>query len=449
MAAVRARAEILRRAPVMGDLDEPSGARDAGAGRSAARSPGHRRRAGRGVPTAGARRRRPPAPAHVGIGSVRRTRPGSTNRSWAAIALRSASPMSASDNPQTSARSSCSTCRPATAAISTSRPAASEPAARRTWRTPRSVSGRRSRLRPGSSAAAASSSAKNAFPSERRTIESTRAAARWRAGDPCQQFDEFVTLEPLRGRFARRVAGARSRPAMPSADGGGAARRSGMSRSSAVARLGRCASGRRAGRGWIDRPSGGPRSRAGPGRLAEPAEQPEGALRRCGSGAIPSGPPPAATPPTVATSGTRRASSGRLGPAASAIRSGSTWRTSERRASTIGPNGSPSSPRATAPPSMTSQSFARSRATASSTRRLLPTPGLTADEDERRLARGSRIGRREEFLQLPRAADEDRAAQAPSHVFHHRARYRPGRRPSAPKEGRRPVQGQALAAPVS
>ena len=75
-----------------------------------------------------------------------------------------------------------------------------------------------------------------------------------------------------------------------------------------------------------------------------------------------------------ATAGTNRASSGRLGPAASAIRSGSTWRASDRRASTIGPNGRPSSPRATAPPSMTSQSRARTRATASSTRRLLPTP---------------------------------------------------------------------------
>ena len=47
----------------------------------------------------------------------------------------------------------------------------------------------------------------------------------------------------------------------------------------------------------------------------------------------------------------------------------------------------------------------------------LADPGLAPDEDERRMAVGSRIGRREERLQLLRTADEDRAGQAPGHAL--------------------------------
>ena len=47
----------------------------------------------------------------------------------------------------------------------------------------------------------------------------------------------------------------------------------------------------------------------------------------------------------------------------------------------------------------------------------LADPGLATDEEERGMAGGSRIGRREERLQLLRTADEGRAAQAPGHAL--------------------------------
>ena len=53
---------------------------------------------------------------------------------------------------------------------------------------------------------------------------------RWRTGDAGQQLDHLVALEPRQRRCARRAAGARSRPATRSADGGDAVRRCGRSR---------------------------------------------------------------------------------------------------------------------------------------------------------------------------------------------------------------------------
>ena len=118
------------------------------------------------------------------------------------------------------------------------------------------------------------------------------------------------------------------------------------------------------------------------GRLAEPAEQPQRALEDAGlepfglarRGDLAGAP---ATP-------RGRASRARAGsvrrPRRS--RSGSTWRASDRRASTIGPNGSPSSPSATAPPSMTSQSRSRRLADGLSDQAALADPGLSPDEDE-------------------------------------------------------------------
>ena len=408
---------VLGRPPVMGDLDEPCGGRDPGADRSLPRWRARRPRAGPGARTAAARRRRPPRRARAGIDSARRARPG--RRTGVGRRSRCAAPDPArrSDRPQTSARRSCSTCRPATAATSTSLPAASEPAARRTWRTPRSVSGRRSRPRPGSSAAAASSSAKNAFPSERRAIESTRAVARRRTGDAGQQLDELAALEP------RQVDAIDARLALGLGQPGGQ-RMAAMQFVAAegrddeqplVARVARQEGEQVAGR------TVGPvqvlddeQDRA---RLAEPAEQPQRALedaglepfglaRRGGLAARP------ATPRGRAA----RARAGSVRPPRRS-RSGSTWRASDRRASTIGPNGSPSSPSATAPPSMTSQSRSRRRPTASRDQAALADPGLAADEDEGRMAVGSRIGRREERVKLLRTADEDRAAQAPGHAL--------------------------------
>ena len=147
----------------------------------------------------------------------------------------------------------------------------------------------------------------------------------------------------------------------------------------------------------------------------------------------------APSPATIDSSGTRRASSGRLGPAAAAIRSGSTSRTSARSASTIGPNGSPSSPSATVPPSSTNQPRSRSVPASLGHEPALADPGLTTDEDEGVSPGRGSVGRREERLQLARATDEDRAGEPPSHGGHDRAE----RRPPSPVEGRRRSWGHA------
>ena len=291
--------------------------------------------------------------------------------------------------------------------------------------------------RPGSSAAAASSSAKNALPSDRRAIESTRAApaARRRSRSAARP----VRRRSNRPRSIRSTRGWRSVSASHAVNGWRRCSSSVRNVATMSSRSVRALRVRKASRSRVDRSAQWrssmtsrtgvvspslPRSRSAPSKIRVWSHS---RLARRGD----------PSPSTVDTSGTSRASSGRLGPAASAIRSGSTWRASDRRASTIGPNGS--AVLAERDGATLEDQPVVDRAGA----RRPPRPGgscrrrLAADEDERRLARGSRIGRREEFLQLPRAADEDRAGQAPSHGFHHRARYRPGRRPSAPEEGRR------------
>ena len=112
---------------------------------------------------------------------------------------------------------------------------------------------------------------------------------------------------------------------------------------------------------------------------------------------------------------------GGRGPAASGPRRprwsrGRTSRASARSTSTIGPNGSASSPSATEPPSRTSQPSSRSRVAASVTSRLLPTPASppTSTIDGRRVLGGP--GGREERRELVGATDEHRAGQAAGHA---------------------------------
>ena len=257
----------------------------------------------------------------------------------------------------------------------------------------------------GSSTAATSSSAKNALPSERRAIESTSAGARRRAGDRRSAARRARHARTAPGRPARRAAGARPRPATPSAGGGGAARRSGRS-PTISSRSSRALRDRKASRSRVERSAqcrSSMTSRTASSRRAGRAAA--GRPRRSGSGAIPSGPV-----------GGRRVDrrrrqlgdqSGELGQARSGglgdhVRDRPGGRAT-RRASTIGPNGSPSSPRATAPPSRTSQSSSRSRVDGLRDEAALADASLAADEDERGAAGGSRIGRREERRQAPQS----------------------------------------------
>ncbi len=206
----------------------------------------------------------------------------------------------------------------------------SRPACRRPPSRPRGgPGGRRAGSRAGargcgrgSSAAAASSSAKNALPSERRDDGVDQGRARGRAGDAGQQLDELATLEP------RQVDALDARLAL----GLGQPRRQRMAAMQFVAPEGRDheqslvagvagqegeqVAGRTVGPVQVlddeqDRV-----------RLAEPAEQPQGALEDAGLEPFGLARRRRPRPPTGATSGTSRASSGRLGPAASAIRVG-------------------------------------------------------------------------------------------------------------------------------
>ena len=242
--------------------------------------------------------------------------------------------------PHTSARTSCSTCRPATAATSTSRPAMADAAERRTSRTPRSVSGRRTRPWPSRLAAATSSSAKKALPSDRRAMESTQHGGGRRADDPVS--NSTSSERSNRERSTRSTRGWRSASASQAVSGW---RRCSSSVAEggddeAAARHAHCASGTPAGREWSDPPSAGPRDEHDRRRLARagPSSRRTPSKMRIWSH---SGSPDEvdASPATPESSGTSRASSGRLGPAAAAMRSASTPRPRTRRASTMGPNG--------------------------------------------------------------------------------------------------------------
>ena len=152
-------------------------------------------------------------------------------------------------------------------------------------------------------------------------------------------------------------------------------------------------------------------------RLAEPAEEPEDAvedpdlepvgLARRDRARIRA---------AVASSGTSRASSGRLAPAAAAIRSGSTSRDRARSASTIGPNGNPSSPTATEPPWRTSQPLVAEPFRELGHEAALADARLAADERDGGVPGRNDVGRGEERLELARPTDEHRAGQAPSHA---------------------------------
>ena len=241
-------------------------------------------------------------------------------------------------------------------------------------RTARNVSGRRPCTAPLSSTPASSSSAKNAFPSDRRAIESTRGAA---GGAPRIAVSNAVrSSRSNRRRSIRSHRACRSASASQAVSGcrrcSSSARkvatmnsrssrtfRARNDRTSRVDRSAQCRSSMMSATGVLSpRP---PSSRRIPSRM-RPGSQ--SAWAGAASGVV----------ATSASSGTSWARSGRLEPAAAAMRSRSTSRTSARSASTIGPNGRPSSPRATDPPSRTSQPRSRRRVAISWISRLLPTP---------------------------------------------------------------------------
>ena len=146
-------------------------------------------------------------------------------------------------------------------------------------------------------------------------------------------------------------------------------------------------------------------------RLAEPAEQPEHALED--ADLEPLGlarRERVRRPSTPDSSGTSRASSGRLGPAAAAMRVGIDL--AGQGAERLDDRTERQAVVAERDRAALEDEPVRLREAwrpTSATRRLLPTPASPPTSASRGLAGRGNVGRREERCQLPRSTDEDRA----------------------------------------